>query len=209
MIDAFSSRAAGTNSAYRATDAEAAKQPTAQNAAPSASAESPAVIISLSDDALAQLNGAAAKGETRLQVAALDAKIAHLDRQDALRAENANALAGVQGAYEKLRDTPIKPAVTLNAEDTTAAFQMLKEAGKTLPAGGWDSYGFVKDGVQYNFKRDGSVTVQEEGVATSAEQQAGILKSMSNMMSFISARSGDSSDQLQSLREQRASLLAE
>jgi hypothetical protein len=175
----------------------------------------PAVSVTLSDQAksmLANISDLEARGdagEKRLQVAALDAKIAHFDRQKAMRAENADALAGVQGAYDKMRDTAPKPAVALNAEDTAAAYQMLKEAGKTLPAGPWDSYGFVEDGVQYNFKRDGSVTVQEESVATSAEHQAGILDSMSNMMSFLSGRLENAGDQLQSLREQRASLVAE
>jgi hypothetical protein len=107
-------------------------------------------------------------------------------------------------------NSPISPEVTLNAADRAKALQMLKDAGRTLPPLGPNfTYGFVKDGIQYNFRGDGTVTTRKEGIATSVEDQQKSLATRRGMMDLISSDIRDNSDARASLIAQRDALMGQ
>jgi hypothetical protein len=138
----------------------------------------------------------------------LNLKISEIDRTEDARDSNTAALAHLQESYKKLRDTPPKPAVLLNAADTEKALQMLKDAGVALKIPGKDgNFGYVKDGIQYMFRGDGTVTTQEEGVATSFEMQQKMLSSDQEAMSYYSNQLQDTSATRAALVAQRNALL--
>ncbi|MDB5656568.1 MAG: hypothetical protein JWQ94_4181 [Tardiphaga sp.] len=139
----------------------------------------------------------------------LELKLGALDRLEEARSRNNEALQHLRASYKKLRDTPPKAAVKLNAEDTEKALQMLKDAGRTLIYPGKDgSYGYVEDGVQYNFKGDGTVTVQEEGVATSPQTQRQLFAAMDESMERLHDWLRDTSGERATLLSQREALLS-
>jgi hypothetical protein len=176
---------------------------------------SPATIVSLSPEALDTLRTALPSLPALPEYSALEIrdlgrigesrqikwKLSELDQLDKARAANAESLKRMQLSYNKMRDTPPKAPVLLNAEDTAKALQMLKDAGRvlTIPEGG--NYGYVEDGVQYMFKSDGTVTTQEEGVATSLEVQQDTLAKYADTISYFQ-------NQLRDIAPERAALLA-
>jgi hypothetical protein len=138
----------------------------------------------------------------------LNLKISEIDRNEAARDSNTAALARFQASYEKTRDTPPKPAVVLNAADTEKALQMLKDAGVALTIPGKDgNFGYGKDGIQYMFRGDGTVTTQEESVATSFEMQQKMLSADQEAMSYYSNLLQDRSGERAALAAQRDALL--
>jgi hypothetical protein len=137
-------------------------------------------------------------------------ELSYLNRLEQNRDNYAAALKRLEASYAKMRDTPPKAAVTLNAADTAKALQMLKDAGRilTIPGGKEGSYIFGKDGIQYNFKGDGTVTARQAGVATSVEAQTEMLAMMKDSMSHISDFLTDTSARREALTTQRDALLA-
>lgn len=87
---------------------------------------------------------------------------------------------------------------------------MLKDAGRTLtiPGGKDGGYGFVQDGVQYNFKGDGTVTAQQEDVATSPQAQQEWLARLENSINHVSGFLTDTSARRDALTAQRNALVA-
>ncbi|MEH2516310.1 hypothetical protein V1279_001883 [Bradyrhizobium sp. AZCC 1610] len=235
MVSAVSSQAATFNPvAYTALDtADNAKQP-ASNATPNESDRGPATQVSLSQDALDHLMAALKQGPDAAQQA-LDAysqtakdrfqagiqaihhqaelanvsfRLTMLDLQDTRQDTNKAGIERLQKSYDKMLNSPISPLVTLNAADTAKALQMLKDAGRTLPPLGPDvTYGFVKDGIQYNFRGDGTVTTRKEGIATSVEDQQEALASIRAMMDFMSSDIRDNSGARANLIAQRDALM--
>ncbi|MDB5578221.1 MAG: hypothetical protein JWR80_3397 [Bradyrhizobium sp.] len=208
---------AAANGDYRssAVDAEKPAGQTAPSPQPETSQRSPATVVSLSPDAWGTLHtelsslpalpehdvptpaDMARFGETRQ----VQAKLRDLDQLDKARAANEEALKNLQSSYDRMRDTAPKAAVVLNADDTAKALQMLKDAGRTLsiPKGG--TYGYVQDGIQYMFKSDGTVTTQQEGVATSPAGQQEALAKFSGTLAYFQ-------NQLRDTAPERAALVA-
>jgi hypothetical protein len=237
MVSAVSSQAATLNPrAYAALDGDDnSKQPTS-TATPDDSDRGPATQVSLSQDALDRLMAAFKQGPDAAQQAVdalsqagedrfrLDITAAHrrgelakinsqltlLDLQDARQETNKADIGRLQKSYDKMLNSPISPEVTLNAADTAKALQMLKDAGRTLPPLGPNfTYGFVKDGIQYNFRGDGTVTTRKEGIATSVEDQQKSLAIRRAMMDLISSDIRDNSDARASLIAQRDALMGQ
>jgi hypothetical protein len=233
MVSAVSNQAATLNPfASTALDGgDNAKQP-ASNATPNDSDRDPATQVSLSQDALNQLLAAVKQGpdaarqamdawsqtaEDRFQavhrrgeLAKISSQLTLLDLQDARQATNKAGLRALQEGYDKMLNSPISPEVTLNAADAAKALQMLKDAGRTLPPLGPNfTYGFVKDGIQYNFRGDGTVTTRKEGIATSVEDQQKSLATRRAMMDLISSDIRDNRDARASLIAQRDSLMGQ
>jgi hypothetical protein len=237
MVSAVSSQAATLNPlAYTALDGDDSfKQPTS-NAAPTDSDRGQATQVSWSQDALDRLMAAFRQGpdsaqqalgahsqaaEDRFQVdikaayrrgelAKINSQLTLLDLQDARQATNKAGIGRLQKSYDKMLNSPISPEVTLNAAETAKALQMLKDAGRTLPPLGPNvTYGFVKDGIQYNFRGDGTVTTRTEGIATSVEDQQEALASLRAMMDFISSDIRDNNGARASLIAQRDALMGQ
>jgi hypothetical protein len=240
MVSAVSSQAATLNPfAYAALQGDDNSKQAASNATPNDSDRGPATQVSLSQDALDRLMAALKQGPEAAQqatdgwsqagadrLAAVQArsdaihrqfainKVNHqlkmLDQQDARQDTNKAGIERLQKSYDKMLNSPISPLVTLNAEDTAKALQMLKDAGRTLPPLGPDvTYGFVKDGIQYNFRGDGTVTTRKEGIATSVEDQQEALASLRAMMDFISSDIRDNSGARANLIAQRDALISQ
>lgn len=161
------------------------------------------------DQRAAQLYNSFAS-EDAMQLGRVKLELSYLNRQEQARDTNTAMLQRLQASYAKIRDTPPKAAVTLNAADTAKALKMLKDAGRTLiiPGGKNGSYGFVQDGLQYNFMAGGKVTVQQEGVATSADTQKKWLAELENSMKYMSGLLADTSARRESLMTQRDTLIA-
>lgn len=229
MVSAVSNQAAAFNPlTYTASDtADNAKQP-ASNATPNDSDRGPPTLLSLSQRALDRLMSAhqamddwsqTAKdrfqeqinaSHRQLELANISSQLTLLDLQDARQDTNKAAIVSLQKSYDKTLNSPISPLVTLNAAETAKALQMLKDAGRTLPPLGPDvTYGFVKDGIQYNFRGDGMVTTRKEGIATSVEDQQATLASKRAMMAFISSDMRDNSNARASLIAQRDALMGQ
>ena len=237
MVSAVSSQAATLNPlAYTALDGDdKAKQP-ASNATPNDSDRGPATQVSWSQDALDRLMAAfkqgpdaaqqaldawSQAGEDRFQgdiktahrrgeLAKINSQLTLLDLQDARQDTNKAGLRELQEGYDKMLNSPISPEVTLNAADSAKALQMLKDAGRTLPPLGPNvTYGFVKDGIQYNFRGDGTVTTRKEGIATSVEDQQKSLAARRSMMDILSSDIRDNSDARANLIAQRAALMGQ
>lgn len=237
MVSAVSSQAATSNPlAYTALDGgNNAKQP-ASNATPDDSDRGPATQVSLSQDALDRLMAAfkqgpdaaqqamdtwSQAGEARFQahkqamdrrgeLAKINSQLTLLDLQDARQDTNKAGLRELQKGYDKMLNSPISPEVTLNAVDAAKALRMLKDAGRTLPPLGPNvTYGFVKDGIQYNFRGDGTVTTRKEGIATSVEDQQKSLAARRSMMEILSSDIRDNSDARANLIAQRAALMGQ
>jgi hypothetical protein len=226
MVSAVSSQPATSNPlAYTALDGgNNAKQP-ASNATPDDSDRGPATQVSLSQDALDRLLAAAKQspdaasqamnalsqaGHRRGELAKINSQLTLLDLQDARQDTNKAGIGRLQKSYDKMLNSPISPEVTLNAADAAKALQMLKDAGRTLPPLGPNvTYGFVKDGIQYNFRGDGTVTTRKEGIATSVEDQQKSLAATRSMMDFISRDIRDNSDARANLIAQRDALMGQ
>jgi hypothetical protein len=233
MVSAVSSQAATLNPlAYTALDGDDSSKQSASNATPNDGDRGPATQVSLSQDALDRLLAAAKQGrdaarqamdawpqagEDRFQAVdrwgeliKINNQLRLLDLQDARQAANKAALIRLQEGYDKMLNSPISPEVTLNAADTAKALQMLKDAGRTLPPLGPNvTYGFVKDGIQYNFRGGGTVTTRKEGIATSVEDQQRSLAVRRGMMDFISSDTRDNSDARANLIAQRDALMGQ
>jgi len=237
MVSAVSSQAATSNPlAYTALDGgNNAKQP-ASNATPDDSDRGPATQVSLSQDALDRLMAAFKQGPDAAQqamdtwsqasedhfraniramdrwgeLAKINSQLTLLDLQDARQDTNKAGLRELQKGYDKMLNSPISPEVTLNAVDAAKALRMLKDAGRTLPPLGPNvTYGFVKDGIQYNFRGDGTVTTRKEGIATSVEDQQKSLAARRSMMEILSSDIRDNSDARANLIAQRAALMGQ
>jgi hypothetical protein len=237
MVSAVSSQPATSNPlAYTALDGgNNAKQP-ASNATPDDSDRGPATQVSLSQDALDRLMAAfkqgpdaaqqamdtwsqASEDHFRANISAMDrwgelakinSQLTLLDLQDARQDTNKAGLRELQKGYDKMLNSPISPEVTLNAVDAAKALRMLKDAGRTLPPLGPNvTYGFVKDGIQYNFRGDGTVTTRKEGIATSVEDQQKSLAARRSMMDILSSDIRDNSDARANLIAQRAALMGQ
>jgi len=237
MVSAVSSQAATSNPlAYTALDGgNNAKQP-ASNATPDDSDRGPATQVSLSQDALDRLMAAFKQGPDAAQqamdtwsqasedhfranitamdrwgeLAKINSQLTLLDLQDARQDTNKAGLRELQKGYDKMLNSPISPEVTLNAVDAAKALRMLKDAGRTLPPLGPNvTYGFVKDGIQYNFRGDGTVTTRKEGIATSVEDQQKSLAARRSMMDILSSDIRDNSDARANLIAQRAALMGQ
>ncbi|MEH2541221.1 MULTISPECIES: hypothetical protein [unclassified Bradyrhizobium] len=234
MVSAVSIQAAPLNPlAYTALEGDNSKQP-ASNATTNDSDRGPATQVSLSQDALDRLMAAFKQGpdaaqqavdaasqasEDRFQatikavhrrgeLAKINSQLALLDLQDARQDTNKTGIERLQKSYDKMLNSPISPEVTLNPAETAKALKMLKDAGRTLPPLGPNvTYGFVKDGIQYNFRGDGTVTTRKEGIATSVEDQQEALASLRAMMDFISSDIRDNSDARATLIAQRDALM--
>jgi len=217
MVSAVSGQAATLNPlAHTALDGGNNAKQLASNAAPDDSNRGPATQVSLSQDALEQLLAAVEQGpdaarqamdawsqtaEDRFQaahrrgeLAKINSQLTLLDLQDARQETNKAGIGRLQKSYDKMLNSPISPEVTLNAADAAKALQMLKDAGRTLPPLGPNvTYGFVKDGIQCNFRGDGTVTTRKEGIATSVEDQQKSLAATRSMMDFISSDIRDNS----------------
>jgi hypothetical protein len=232
MVSAVSSQAATLNPlAYTALDGDDSSKQPALNATANDSDRGPATQVSLSQDALDRLMAAFKQGpdaaqqainalsqagedrfqahmqamDRRVELAKINSQLTLLDLQDANKA----GLRELQEGYDKMLNSPISPEVTLNAADTAKALQMLKDAGRTLPPLGPNfTYGFVKDGIQYNFQGDGTVTTRKEGIATSVEDQQKSLATRRAMMDLISIDIRDNSDARTSLIAQRDAIAA-
>jgi hypothetical protein len=161
------------------------------------------------DQRAAQLSNSFA-GEDALQLDKVKVELSYLNRLEQNRDTYTAALERLQAAHAKMRDTPPKTAVTLNAADTAKALKMLKDAGRTLtiPGSKDGTYGFIQDGIQYNFKGDGTVTAQQEGVATSADAQQEWLARIEDSMSHISSFLTDTSARREALTTERDALIA-
>jgi hypothetical protein len=219
MTDAIANRALGSNSIYRASGADPVLQrqePTPGPAAPSDPAERPAVVLSLSQEALGWLEQGAAKAggasalENILAASDLEAQIAVIDRQEAGRNDNARALEQLNANYAKMRDTSPKPAVQLTAEQVADVLELAAPLGfDPSKIGGADNYIFGLDGMQYTFKKDGTAWVNESGVATSEEGRMRALQELENgLIAFVSARLEDRSSERAELVARRDALLA-
>ncbi|MDE5451441.1 hypothetical protein GWE18_00945 [Bradyrhizobium sp. CSA112] len=229
MVSAVSSQAATLNPlTHTALDtADNAKQP-ASNATTNDSDRGPATQLSLSQGARDRLMAAqqamddwSQTTEDRFQadinarhrqaeLANISSQLTMLDLQDARQDTNKAGIERLQKSYDKMLNSPISPLVTLNAAETAKALQMLKDAGRTLPPLGPNvTYGFVKDGVQYNFRGDGTVTTRKEGIATSVEDQQEALASLRAMTDFISSDIRDNSNARASLVAQRDALIGQ
>jgi hypothetical protein len=219
MVSAVSSQVATLNPlAYTALDGgDNSKQP-ASNATPTDSDRGPATQVSLSQDALDRLMAALKQGpdaaqqamDRRVELAKINSQLALLDLQDARQDTNKAGIGRLQKSYDKMLSSPISPEVTLNAADSAKALQMLKDAGRTLPPLGPNvTYGFVKDGIQYNFRGDGTVTTRKEGIATSVEDQQKSLAATRSMMDFISSDIRDNSAARANLIAQRDVLMGQ
>ena len=146
----------------------------------------------------------------QVELAKINSQLALLDLQDARQDTNKAAIERLQKSYDKMLNSPISPEATLNAADTAKALRMLKDAGRTLPPLGPNStYGFVKDGIQYNFRGNGTVTTRKEGIATSVEDQQKSLATMRGGMDLISSDIRDNSDARASLIAQRDALMGQ
>lgn len=237
MVSAVSSQAATLNPlAYTALDGGDNSKQLASNATPDDSDRGPATQVSLSQDALDRLMAAfkqgpdaaqqamdawSKAGEDRFQagipamdrwdeLAKINSQLTLLDLQDARQDTNKAGLRELQKGYDKMLNSPISPEVTLNAADAAKALQLLKDAGRTLPPLGPNvTYGFVKDGIQYNFRGDGTVTTRKEGIATSVEDQQKSLATRRSMMDLISRDIRDNSAARASLIAQRDALMGQ
>ena len=227
MVSAISGQAATIDLSSHKTGTENGTQQVgaAQPAKPveePANAQRPATLVTLSQTARALLDQADSTPTPRVvempaggmtseqvhnmfKVSKIEMELGRLDRLDEMRETYTGFLERTQASYAKVRDTPPKAAVLLNAEETEKALKMLSDAGRT-PGG--ESYGFLKDGLQYNFKDDGTVTVQEQGVATSKEMQRSIMESSEKSMSMYSELLEDTSGKRSELNAQRDALLA-
>ncbi|KRQ99508.1 hypothetical protein CQ10_25350 [Bradyrhizobium valentinum] len=222
--------------AYTALDGDVSSKQPASNATPNDSDRGPATQVSLSQDALDRLTAVFKQGPNAAQqavdawsqagrdrfaadiqavhrrgeLAKINSQLTLLDLQDARQATNKAGLRALQEGYDKMLNSPISPEVTLNAADAAKALQMLKDAGRTLPPLGPNvTYGFVKDGIQYNFRGDGTVTTRKEGIATSVEDQQKSLASTRSMMDFISSDIRDNSAARANLIAQRDVLMGQ
>jgi hypothetical protein len=120
--------------------------------------------------------------ERHRKLAELEMKLGLLDRLEDMRAGRAESLKNLEASYIKMRDTPPKAAVKLDAKGVEKALKMLKDAGVALRIPGKDgNFGYGQDGVIYMFKGDGTVTAEENGVATSLENQQRALSQMDDM----------------------------
>jgi hypothetical protein len=237
MVSAVSSQAATLNPlAYTALDGDDSSKQPASNATPDDSDRGPATQVSLSQDALDRLMAAfkqgpdaaqqamdtwsqASEDHFRANISAMDrwgelakinSQLTLLDLQDARQDTNKAGLRELQKGYDKMLNSPISPEVTLNAVDAAKALRMLKDAGRTLPPLGPNvTYGFVKDGIQYNFRGDGTVTTRKEGIATSVEDQQKSLAARRSMMDILSSDIRDNSDARANLIAQRAALMGQ
>jgi len=236
MVSAVSSQAATLNPlGYTALDGDGAKQP-ASNATANDSDRGTATQVSLSQDALNGLlaafkqssyatqqtmNALSQAGEDRFQadmqamdrrgeLTKINSQLALLDLQDARQETNKAGIGRLQKSYDTMLNSPISPEVTLGAADAAKALQMLKDAGRTLPSLGANfTYGFVKDGIQYNFRGDGTVTTRKEGIATSVEDQQKSLATRRAIMDLITRDIRDNSDARASLIAQRDALMGQ
>jgi hypothetical protein len=237
MVSAVSSQAATLNPlAYTALEGDDDSKQAAPNTTTNSGDRGPATQVSLSQDALDRLMAAFKQGpdaaqqamntrsqagedrfqaqmqamDRRVELAKINSQLTLLDLQDARQDTNKAGIGRLQKSYDKMLNSPISPEVTLNAADTAKALQMLKDAGRTLPPLGPDvTYGFVKDGIQYNFRGDGTVTTRKEGIATSVEDQRKSLASTRSMMDWISRDIRDNSDARASLIAQRDALMGQ
>ena len=143
-----------------------------------------------------------------MELKQLEMKLGALDRLEEARARNTEHLKRLEASYKRMRDTPPKAAVKLNAEDTRKALQMLKDAGRTPVYPGKDgNYSYVAGGVQYMFKGDGTVMVQQEGVATSPQSQQEMLATMDRSLARLHEWLRDTSGERAALVTQRDALL--
>lgn len=176
-----------------------------------------ATEISLSQEALDHLSASPTEDslykslQSKMEVAQINARIHMLDAQEERRSHNEDMLARLQASYAKMASTPPKAAVELTKDQIA---EVLKKAeaqgyGKSLSAiGSVDNVGIVMDGKQYNFHKDGTVTMQDEGVATSLAQQQKMLASMQGIMDRVSKDLADTSQERSTLVAQRDALLA-
>ena len=237
MVNAVSSQAATFNPlAYTALEGNDKSRQPASNATSSDSDRGPATQVSLSQDALDRLMAAFKQGPEAAQqamdawsqigadlflvdtkaaqrqgeLAKINSQLTAFDLQDARQETNKAAIERLRKSYDKMLNSPISPEVTLNAAEAAKALQMLKDAGRTLPPLGPNaSYGFVKDGIQYNFRGDGTVTTRKEGIATSVEDRQKSLAAKRAMMDIISNDIRDNSGARASLIAQRDALMGQ
>jgi hypothetical protein len=235
MVSAVSSQAATLNPlAYTAqTDNDTAKQAASSTTATNAndSDRGPATHVSLSQaiqdfaaagaqwgqDRLAEIQAKsdAIHGQSdainrQFEISKINAQLRLFDQQDAMRDSNKASMERLQTSYDKWLNSPISPEVTLNATDAAKALKMLKDAGRTLPPLGPDmTYGFVKDGIQYNFRGDGTVTTRKEGIPTSEEDREKGSESFRSMMDLIARQLSDNTEARTNLTAQRDALMGQ
>jgi hypothetical protein len=224
MVSAVSSQAATFNPPAVAaqTDEDATKQ-AASDTTVNDTDRGPATLVSFSQaaqdfsaaglqwgqDRLAEVQAKSDVLHRQFEISKIDAQLTLLDQRDAMRDTNEASMKRLQAGYDKWLSSPISPEVTLNAEDAAKALKMLEDAGRTLPPLGPDmNYGFVKDGIQYNFHGDGTVTTRKEGIPTSEEDRMKGAASYRNMMDLIASQLVDNTEARTNLTAQRDALTA-
>ncbi len=119
-----------------------------------------------------------------------------------MRDAMAKHLDSMRASYDKMATTPPKAAVALTEREINDVVKKAKALGlDPLGAHPGDNYSFGFEGKIYTFKKDGTATVHEAGVATSKEQQQQALQSMAD---FIAR----ATDPMHAVTAQRDALIA-
>lgn len=105
-------------------------------------------------------------------------------------------LPDLQKRYDKALNSPPKAPVVLDAETAEEVREEAHRTGHTTKFGN-DDVQVILEGQRYTFKPDGRVIAQEDGVATSKEDQIYRLESLQRAIDDIdSITKGRSTDQL-------------
>lgn len=164
---------------------------------------SPAVIISLSDEALQILDAMkesfghrkeelaeAAQGPfagRKIEVASeregLSPEEIRLKGLLRFAAMSKDQLASRQADYERILNTKPVPRQELTGEAKEAAFDLLTNKGYARP-GTNQTVSFSVDNLSYFFKDDGSVWTNQVGVPVSEGEKQGVLTTLSRLISF-------------------------
>lgn len=193
--------------------ATAPSSPEPDNTSP----RNPATVVSLSPEAwsalqpdrpeLPQHEAPAPRDLGKIMEASrIEMELAKLDALDNARAANTETLHRFQATYTKLRDTPPKPAKILDEEGKERVLKLLEEGGLVLTIPKDGTFGFGKDGVIYMFRSDGTVTAEEDGVATSSKVQQRSLARYADMISWQQNLLRDTSSERAALLASRAAL---
>lgn len=194
----------------------------ASNAAPDSQDRGPATEVSWSQkardrlaaatevDPAARLHVIEDAVRRKFELSQIDAQLYLLEQQDAAQPYFKARLKGLQAVLDRWINSPLSPEVTLDDKEAAKALQMLKEAGHALPALSGDmTYGFIKDGIQYNFRAGGKVTAHKEGVATSVEGQRRGAEDFRNQIQVASRDIRDNTAERADLIARREALNAQ
>jgi hypothetical protein len=165
----------------------------------------PAVVISLSDEALQILDAMKESfGRSKEELAEAEnaqgpfagRKIEVADERKGLGPEeirlkgllrfaamSIDQLASRQADYERISNTKPVPRQELTGEAKEAAFDLLNSKGYARP-GTNQTVSFSVDNLSYFFKDDGSVWTNQVGVPVSEGEKQGILTTLSRLISF-------------------------